>query len=182
MPKNNMKRVRLEPPSPKRAKEFLDAVQRSRALHKNRATPPSTTLAYREYVKSTKDVRRACFLVIDEMTGGLAGVVNINEIVRGSFQSAYFGYYALVPYAGKGYMRAGLVQAINYAFREQKLHRVEANIQPDNHESIGLVRSLGFQLEGVSPKYLKISGRWRDHERWAIRAEDWRPRKKLRTS
>jgi ribosomal-protein-alanine N-acetyltransferase len=49
-------------------------------------------------------------------------------------------------------MRAGLIQAINDTFHEQKLHRLEANIQPDNYASIRLVRSLGFQLEGLSPK------------------------------
>ena len=52
----------------------------------------------------------------------------------------------------------------------QTLHRLEANIQPDNAASIALVRSCGFAREGYSPRYLKIGGRWRDHERWTIRA------------
>ena len=181
MPNRTLRKVRLEPPSKKRGEEFLEAVRRSRTLYKGRASPPSTQDAYREYVERAASDRQACFLVVDEINGDLAGVVNISEIVRGLFQSAYLGYYAMVPYAGKGYMRAGLIKAIDYAFRELKLHRLEANIQPGNHGSIALVRSLGFQLEGFSPRYLKISGRWRDHERWAIRSEDWKPRKKLRT-
>ena len=57
------------------------------------------------------------------------------------------------------------------------LHRLEANIQPDNARSIGLVRSLGFRMEGFSPRYLKIGGRWRDHERWALLSDNWRGRK-----
>jgi len=28
--------------------------------------------------------------------------------------------------------------------------------------------------ERYSRRYLKVCGRWRDHERWAILAEDWR--------
>jgi ribosomal-protein-alanine N-acetyltransferase len=63
---------------------------------------------------------------------------------------------------------------LSYIFKELKLHRIEANIQPGNAASIALVKRAGFKLEGYSPRYLKISGRWRDHERWAILAEDWR--------
>jgi len=61
---------------------------------------------------------------------------------------------------------------LNYAFVRLELHRVEANIQPGNVASIALVRRAGFTQEGYSRRYLKISGRWRDHERWALLAED----------
>jgi ribosomal-protein-alanine N-acetyltransferase len=58
-----------------------------------------------------------------------------------------------------------------YAFDEMGLHRLEANIQPANTASIALVRSCGFVQEGYSPDYLRVFGEWRDHERWAIRAD-----------
>lgn len=107
----------------------------------------------------------------------LAGVININEIVRGSFCSGYLGYYALVPHNGCGYMKRGLQAVLRQAFRTLGLHRLEANIQPDNEASRRLVQRLGFRLEGFSPRYLKIAGRWRDHERWALTSEDWIQRK-----
>ena len=70
-------------------------------------------------------------------------------------------------------MREGLQLVIERAFDELGLHRLEANIQPANERSIALVRGLGFRNEGLSRRYLKISGRWRDHERWALLAEEW---------
>jgi len=101
-------------------------------------------------------------------------VINVSEIVRGALHSAYLGYYAFVPHAGRGYMTEGLALALNWVFGELRLHRVEANIQPGNDASRALVRRLGFRREGFSARYLKIAGRWRDHERWALVAEDWR--------
>ena len=113
------------------------------------------------------------FWVVTEKNA-LAGAITVSEIVWGMFRSAYLGYYALVPHDGQGYMKRGLRVVITEAFVTHGLHRLEANIQPDNLRSIGLVKSLGFRKEGYSPRYLKIAGRWRDHERWAITKEEWR--------
>ena len=71
-------------------------------------------------------------------------------------------------------MTEALGLVLDYAFRQLRLHRLEANIQPENAASIALVERLGFHREGYSPRYLKLGGRWRDHQRWAIVAEDCR--------
>lgn len=105
--------------------------------------------------------------------GAILGAVELSQIARGGFQSAYLGYYLGAPFVGQGYMTEALALAVRHAFRDLKLHRVEANIQPTNRESIRLVKRLGFRREGYSRRYLKVSGRWRDHERWALLAEDW---------
>jgi len=68
-------------------------------------------------------------------------------------------------------MKEGLSQVIRHAFDQLGLHRLEANIQPGNLASIALAQSTGFQYEGFSPRYLKISGEWCDHERWAVLAD-----------
>ena len=62
---------------------------------------------------------------------------------------------------------------LKYSFNNLKLHRIEANIQPHNTASIEVVKRCGFSKEGFSPKYLKVGGKWRDHERWAIIKENW---------
>jgi ribosomal-protein-alanine N-acetyltransferase len=94
--------------------------------------------------------------------------------VRGLFNSAYVGYYALAPNAGQGLMADGFALALDTAFRVLKLHRVEANVQPTNERSLALVERVGFTREGYSRRYVKIAGRWRDHVRFAMLAEDWR--------
>ena len=96
----------------------------------------------------------------------IVGIININNVVRGSFLSASLGYYSSVKHQGFGYMTEGLRLAVRFAFEELGLHRIEANIQPNNHASRNLVQRCEFTLEGESKDYLFINGRWRDHERW----------------
>ena len=111
------------------------------------------------------------FLVIQQDSGAIVGVINLGHIVRGPLQSAFVGYYAFVPHTGQGFMHEGLRLVMRHAFLKLKLHRLEANVQPGNCASISLVRACGFVQEGFSRRYLKVSGRWRDHQRWAILAE-----------
>jgi len=166
--------VRLEEPAPRHAGPFLASVRRSRELHRNLVSPPGTPKRFRAYLASLQSASRLSRLVVTQASDEIVGVVTVSEIVRGAFRSAYLGYYGFVPHVGRGFMRQGMEQVIRHCFGELRLHRLEANIQPGNLPSIALVRRLGFRLEGYSPRYLKVAGRWRDHERWAILAEEWR--------
>lgn len=166
--------VELEPPTKNRETEFLDAVARSRELHQHLVTPPDDAVKFQAFLNQARSPWRESFFVVQKSGGGLIGVVNIESVIRGAFQSGYLGYYGFIPHVGQGLMREGLSQVIGRAFTRLELHRLEANIQPENGKSIALVRSLGFRLEGFSPKYLKVCGRWRDHERWAVLAEEWK--------
>ena len=170
-------RVRLEKPSLSREREFLEAARRSRAFLWRWAAPPATARAYGAYVRRLSTPAYQGYFVVLRESGELAGVVNLNEIVRGLFQGAYLGCYAFVPHAGRGYISEGVQLVLRRAFGELRLHRVEANIQPENESSLALFGRVGFRREGYSPRYLKIAGRWRDHERWALLAEEWRARK-----
>jgi len=152
--------------------QFLAAVEQSRALHHPWVQAPATSSAFRHYLGQRVAPRGAAFFVWQK-PDRLVGAINLDEIVRGCFHSAYLGYYAFEPFEGRGFMKQGLSQVVTHAFRRMKLHRLEANIQPGNTASKALVRKLGFRREGLSPRYLKINGRWRDHERWAMISEDW---------
>ena len=113
------------------------------------------------------------FLLCAADTNAPMGQVSLNQIIRGPLQQCFLGYWIASAYAGRGFMNLGLQLALRHAFTTLKLHRVEANIQPDNVPSLRLVKRLGFRLEGFSPKYLQIAGRWADHERWALTREDF---------
>ncbi len=167
----HLMRIDLERPTLLREQEFLAAVRASRKLHRNLVAPPATPERYRAFLHALRAPNRESYFVIARDSDTLAGVMTLSEIVRGSFQSAYLVYYAFEPHAGGGYMRAGLQKVIAHAFGKLKLHRLEANIQPGNERSLSLARSLGFTREGYSTRYLKVCGRWRDHERWALLAD-----------
>jgi len=152
--------------------EFLRLAAESRGLHRPWTYPPERPEQFDElYARSRRD-DCVCLLACLRDGGHIAGVLIISQIVRGAFQSAYLGYYAHERHAGRGYMREAMVQTVAHAFGPLALHRLEANIQPANAASIALARSAGFRLEGFSPRYLLIGGQWRDHERYAITADD----------
>jgi len=110
------------------------------------------------------------FAIRQRATGILVGYADITNVVRGGFLSAYLSYYAFEGHQRQGLMTEGLKLVVRQAFGKLGLHRLEANIQPGNAASIALVKACGFSKEGYSPRYLKIGGRWRDHERWALLA------------
>jgi ribosomal-protein-alanine N-acetyltransferase len=165
-------RVGIRHPTAEDADEFVALMTVSRDLHHPWGEYPTTHEKYADYLARRQHPAEPGFLVCERATGAIAGVINISNIVRGFFQSAFLGYYVGQPFAGRGYMTEGLRLVTRYAFDELQLHRLEANIQPDNAPSIALVRRLGFRREGFSPRYLKICGQWRDHERWALLVDD----------
>lgn len=161
-------RIVLRAPRTRDQREFVSAARASRALHGSWVRAPDTPPAFRAYVRHMAAPGSHAFLVCRRDGGAIVGVVNVTNVVMGLFRSAYLGYYAFAAHQGQGLMREGLQAVVRYAFGPLKLHRLEANIQPGNAVSIALVKACGFRKEGYSPRYLKIAGRWRDHERWAI--------------
>lgn len=153
---------------------IVAAARASRRLHGAWVSPPLTT----EDFARRREERRAAgnavsLLAVRTDDDALLGLFSLSEIIRGALQQAFVGYYAFAPHAGRGYMREGMRLLLGHAFGPLGLHRIEANVQPGNERSIALVRACGFVREGFSARYLKIAGRWRDHERWAINADDW---------
>ena len=152
---------------------FLALARESRELHRPWTYPPERSDQFDDlYARSRRDDFACLLACLVEEPRAIVGVFTISQIVRGAFQSAYLGYYANQRHAGQGLMREAMEQVLDHAFGPLALHRLEANIQPGNQPSIALARGAGFRLEGFSPRYLLIGGQWRDHERFAITADE----------
>ncbi|MCM3873820.1 MAG: GNAT family N-acetyltransferase [Pyrinomonadaceae bacterium] len=171
-------RVFLRPPARRDLQEFTALNRASARFHRGLVSPPTQPEQFNAFLKKCRRSDCACFIVCRVDDGVIVGSINLSQIFRGGFQNAYLGYYIGAAYAGQKHMTEAVELMLRYAFQHLKLHRLEANIQPGNVGSIALVKRAGFVREGYSRRYLKICGRWRDHERWAIVAEDWHARNK----
>lgn len=162
----------IEPIQARHETAFLEAARRSVRLHHPWISPPRTVAGFRQHLRRYEAPNHASYVAIAD-DGSLIGCVHLNEIVHGALESAFLAYFVFEPYQRRGLMSQLLAGVVDRAFDQHGLHRVEANVQPANQASKALVERLGFRLEGFSPRYLKINGRWRDHERYALTVEEW---------
>jgi len=167
-------RVYLRRPTASDAKEVITTVRASRALHRPWVYPSDTKTAFEGYIRRTRECDYVGLLICRNNDDRITGMVNLSQIFRGNLQGAYLGFWASAEFAGQGYMTEGLQLVLRYAFKRLRLHRLEANVQPENEKSKALIKRSGFRYEGFSPRYLKVGGKWRDHERWGILAEEVR--------
>ena len=149
-------------------KIFMANIRRSRDLHRSWVQVPTSAKAFQRYVQEMNTADDKAYLATRTDTQEMVGVVELQDIFRGDFQNAYLIYYAFEGLQGQGFMKAAVQQVIAKAFGSLKLHRLEANIQPDNTASIALVKACGFEKEGLSRRFLRKNGQWRDHERWSL--------------
>lgn len=177
MPSPSEPSVYLREPSLDDEFPFIELGRRSRRFCRGLVSPLTDRTKFRQWVARSDSDQFRGLVVCRTEDDQMVGVVNLSEIVGGIFRSAYMGYHVFAPYARQGYMTQAMPLVLAFVFKTLRLHRVEANIQPTNTASLALVKRAGFRKEGYSPRYLKIAGRWRDHERWAVTVEAWKAAK-----
>ncbi|MEU4091965.1 GNAT family protein [Streptomyces sp. NPDC026673] len=167
-------RVHIRPPEPADAPANREAVLRS-AEHVG-AWNPVEPEGLPELLRRQGPGLRT-FLVLDEESGGIVGKCNVANIVMGRFRNASLGYDSYVPFVGTGRMSEGMRLVVDRCFAPEPgglgLHRLEINVQPENERSVAMAKRLGFRHEGFSPRMLYLNDAWRDHERFALTAEEW---------
>src|ERR1700710_207384 len=98
----------LRAPTRADEREFVAAMQASSSLHRPWLYAPQTPEDYREYLVRALRPNTGFFLARRQEDGAIAGFLNLSEIVRGSFLSAYLGYGVVARFAGRGYMTEAL--------------------------------------------------------------------------
>ena len=104
--------------------------------------------------------------------GDLVGQITVSNVVRGAFDGASVGYWVDQRVAGRGVVPTALALVVDHCFREVGLHRVEAEVRPENAASLRVVSKLGFREEGLHRRLLFIDGDWRDHLCFAVLREE----------
>jgi [ribosomal protein S5]-alanine N-acetyltransferase len=136
-------------------------------------SPAAYTGMVRRLRRQVRDGSTIPFVVTYD--GEFVGQLTIGSIVRGSLNSGYAGYWVDQRVAGRGVMPAALALAVDHCFGPVGLHRVEANVRPENTASRRVVEKLGFRDEGMRLRYLHIAGAYRDHICYALTVEDVAP-------
>lgn len=151
------------------ADNFIEAMKLSTEIHTNWVNPPLDIQSFTDYLEKFNNDSNYSFIIFNQTTPEIIlGIVNITQIIRGVFQNGFLSYFATHHGHKTLAMYNGLQQVIKYAFDTLNLHRLEANIQPDNQRSINLIERLNFDYEGYSKEYLFINDKWRDHKRYAL--------------
>ncbi len=164
--------VTLSPAARTDAAELIRANGDSRAHHAPWAHPFTDQEGFDRWFGSLIEGTDSALVAREEQSGAVVGVTHLSQVSRGALESCYLGFHGSAALARRGLMTEAVRLAVRHAFDAAGLHRVEANVQPGNVRSLALVRRVGFRREGFSPRYLRIDGVWRDHERWAVLADD----------
>jgi len=115
---------------------------------------------------------RDCFFFAILDGGAIAGSLSIDDVVRGPVQLANLGYWVDAARHGRGLATRAVAEAVEFAFGEGGLHRLEAGTLPDNVASQRVLERNGFNRYGVARGLVKIAGEWRDHVLFERLADD----------
>lgn len=150
---------------------FVALARESFQFHQKWIKLPTDCNTFEQYLSRFDNESAFCFVVCEN--NSIVGFISLTGIEREPYQRARLGYGVFEQYAKAGYMSFGLKSVIQFAFENLGLHRLEADIQPDNEPSKRLVEKIGFTCEGISLGFIKINGKWEDHQRWKLTLEEW---------
>lgn len=108
------------------------------------------------------------YIYLKEMPQIIIGTVSCGSITGEPYCCGTIGYKFDKDFWHKGYAREALRAVIEEIFSEIKLHRLIAYVMEDNEPSIKLLEAVGFELEGICERNLRVNGVWRNHRLYAL--------------
>lgn len=121
----------------------------------------NATAAWHEWAITLREQDRAI---------GLVGLAAWEKYHR----RAEVGYDLAHAYWGRGIGSEAVRAVLHFGFTELNLNRIEAATIADNHESVNLLKKLGFQLEGVRRGYsLEEDGTFHDSAMFGLLREEF---------
>ncbi len=102
-------------------------------------------------------------LVILAGSGAIVGTLTISSIIRGASQSCSVGYWLAERAQGRGMATAALREAVDLAFGDLRLHRIQAETLTHNQRSQRMLQRVGFERYGEARSYMHIAGQWQDN-------------------
>ena len=102
-------------------------------------------------------------LVILDRSGAVSGALTLASIIRGAFQSCSVGYWLAESAQGHGLATDALRAAVELAFGDLRLHRVQAETLTHNQRSQRVLHRAGFERYGEARSYMHIAGQWQDN-------------------
>jgi ribosomal-protein-alanine N-acetyltransferase len=110
------------------------------------------------------------FVILD--ADAVAGGLMLFNPTPPPLSSAVLGYWVDDARAGRGLATRAVAEALEIAFGDMRLHRLEAGTLPQNVASQRVLQKNGFTCVGLLRRFLLIGGEWRDHLLWERLADD----------
>ena len=90
---------------------------------------------------------------------------------------AEIGYTLKPDFWGKGFMKEAMTEIISFGFDQLNLHSIEANINPENDNSRGILKKLGFKKEAYFRENYFFNGDYLDSEIYSLLKTDFKYKK-----
>lgn len=139
------------------------------------ASPSQDVTETEQRIRHSQSVNttwHAAWAVLARDDGHFIGMVNYHA--RQAWNRRLAVGWILVPqFWGQGYMQEAMRIVLQHCFEALQTHRIEAEIEPDNHQSARLAERLGFRCEGLLRDRFCVAGEPRSIVMYALLRPEW---------
>lgn len=121
-----------------------------------------------------KEGQPGLLLAIEEKSSGkVIGQLN-SAMIDVPNRTADMGYISNPAYRGRGFVNEALTALISYLFSQENVHRIVADVDIRNVDSIKVIEKLGFRREATFIENDFCKGEWCSMHLYALLSAEWR--------